>query len=747
MIRLKYQYKYKKKYKCKYQSQTSPLILQLLLLLILLLPLSSPAGTALIDQSHEIFLTEKLSTVTKSFREYPIFWWDFVTLEGDIKREAVPSFCDHLAQEWKQEIKKLPCNFKPETLSALTHDWLEDLPRRQPMPEPAKIKTDMNSVLVKAAMPLPRDFLNLLRTDPFNALGDLRSRLEARSQFNRPVEGGAVFDEASHRVLIPVQLSYSPAESARTKKLLEELPRACAATEGCKSADMFGPHSSTLENEARIREDIGSVSSVGTAGMLLLCLFIFFSGRWRLALLMPILLAGLGLATLATIWMYGKIHGITLAFGPGIAGLAMDYGVHAVFLNPRSKQTWRSNLAGLLTTIVILLIMLFSAIPLLRQMMFFSLLGLCLSFLLFFLILHKWPKWFETKPYNITPFQWRPGEWLALVLLAASPLVFFRPLALGVSHLNYESPRTAELRSWFTGLASASSPYWVEEDTADPLNSAHKTRAWAAQNKIDYEGLAAYLPSATEQQNNLQSWRSSFCPERRLEVDATMGGFFEPFFEFVSCGRLQPRDPTKSIPDYAADFQHGGRWVSLLFPSKKEDIAAIRAQFPTATTPRDVFEAFPRIFLYELLWMVPVAMLGAFVFLWRHFHNVKFAGLALVPFFTGVGCYALVSVLLQLQLSFIALIGLLMVFGFSLDYGIFVVDLLHAKNEHKFGVWSALTVCSFATLAGFAPLVFARHPVMDDLGQALLWGSLGTYLGTYWGIPALFRRLEKESAP
>ncbi len=94
----------------------------------------------------------------------------------------------------------------------------------------------------------------------------------------------------------------------------------------------------------------------------------------------------------------------------------------------------------------------------------------------------------------------------------------------------------------------------------------------------------------------------------------------------------------------------------------------------------------------------------------------------------------------QLPLSFISLIGLLMVFGFSLDYGIFVVDLMRHRNEGKFGVWSALGVCSFSAVAGFAPLVFAGHPVLNDLGQILLWGSVGTFIGTFWGIPGLYRR-------
>lgn len=695
-----------------------------ILLALLILPVMARAQW--VDGSHEIFLTKKLGATATGFRDYPLFWWNFISLPPGQSSEA---FCKKLFESAKDDILKLPCRFDPQNLKALTEDWIADFPRREDFP--ADFDQRMNRTLAKASLPLPGTLVPFLRADPMGALMDLRERLEKRIHFTKPLEGGTIRD--GEMTLIPVQLSFSPANNVRTHTFIQKLLTIC------RDCTLFGPHKGAWENEARIRNDVSAVSIAGTIGMLLLAGFILITRRYRLMLLLPVLGAGVFMGLLATIAIFGSIHGITLGFGPGIIGLALDYGVHAVFLDPRAKHTWRTNLAGLLTTLAILIIMMFSQIPLLKQMMVFSVLGLSFSFILFYFVLRRWPKLFMTKAYGFVPGSWKPGEWLALAMLVASPLVFFRPVEIGVQNMNYESPRTITVRNWFAKNAGAVNPYWVEETGEDALESSHATRAWAEANGMDYEGLAAGLPRVDTQEKHLQTWRAKFCIGKLLVEDKGKRDFFAPFLESVECGRLEPRDLRLFPPGYAKDFVHDGRWVSLVFPKDDAQIQLIKAKFPQAHTPREMFEAFPKIFMFELSWMVPLAFLLALGFLWRHFGSPLATFFAVVPFLTGLGCWAVAAIFFQLPITFISLIGLLMVFGFSLDYGIFVVDLLKAKNEGQHGVWSALSVCSFATLVGFAPLVFAYHPVLRDLGHTLLWGSLGTFVGTYWGIPRLYR--------
>jgi hypothetical protein len=241
------------------------------------------------------------------------------------------------------------------------------------------------------------------------------------------------------------------------------------------------------------------------------------------------------------------------------------------------------------------------------------------------------------------------------------------------------------------------------------------------------------------------TWRKSFCDGHKPKLSETQSKFFAPFLQSIDCDKLYADPLNSAPPDYLKDFAHDGRFVAVFFPQTADQIQTLHAQYPEAITPREIFDSFPRIFYDELLWMVPLAFAGAFLFLYLHYLHLGWSALAIVPFLTGLGLYSIVVILFRLPISFISLIGLLMVFGCSLDYGVFVMDfLLFRKEDQKgAGVWSALSLCAFATIAGFAPLVFAHHPVLNDLGQSLLWGTLGTYIGSLWGITGVYAFWQK----
>lgn len=691
------------------------------------------------DQSHEIFLTPQLNTMASSFRDFPLFWWNFAVVEGEVKWDDLSALCASLAADESADIAKIPCRFELKSLRDLTRDWLRDEPLRVPFPGDGKFRQGLAQTLSKASLPMGRDLIELLRADPLGALEDLKARIEKRMQMDLKLRGGFLVDESAHKVLMPLQFSFSPGESARTFAFMQRLQAQCVKTPGCTHLSLFGPHAATAENEMRIRHDVDIVSLVGIAALALLCLFILLTKRHRILNLVPILAFSILISIAVTILLFGKIHGITLAFGPGIVGLAMDYGIHSCFLGPRDRKTWTANWIGIWTTISIMIVLGFSAIPLLRQMMFFAVFGLCFSYFSFWVIMRRWPEHFEAHPYTFRPSQLaflNPVSWL---LLASIVLIAFQKVHLDIQHLNFESPKTVEVREWFVKVSNTISPFLVIEDEAKPLASSAAYRAWSEEHNIGYEGIGNYLPPMTQQTKNVVSWRAKFCDGNQApKISEAERKFFAPFFENLNCDKLYADPLNHSVPNYLQDFSHEGHFVGLFFPKTDAEIKTLRDQFPQVSTPREIFASFPRIFSSELLWMVPVAFATSFFFLYLHYLNIGWSALAVVPFLTGLGLYSLMASLFRLPVSFISLIGLLMVFGCSLDYGVFVMDFLLFRNEEKPGVWSALSLCAFATIAGFAPLVFAKHPVLNDLGQALLWGTLGTYIGSLWGIPSVY---------
>lgn len=686
-----------------------------------------------------------MNAMAATYRDFPIFWWNFLIVEGQPKWDDLETYCVELHHTSGSDIQKLPCQFELKNLKNMTHDWIGDVPLRQNLSPPSTWNMKLDEALAKASLPISRDLLEILRVDPLNTLTELKQKIEKRMQLDFKLQRGFLVDQKSNLILMPIQMSFSPADSQRTQKFSERLSAGCGKISGCTRLTMFGPHASSQENEMQIHRDVDTVSKVGLLALTILILFIIGSRRYQVLSLLPLLLLSIGTSVVVTILVFGKIHGITLAFGPGIIGLAMDYGIHSCFLGPRSIKTWRANWVGLWTTLVSMVILGCSSVPLLRQMMFFAVFGLVLSFLLFYYFLRRWPSWFEAKTYSFTPQNWNLLNGLSVLFIFSSLLIFFKPIHLGIQQLNFETLKTVELRKWFFNATSVTSPYLIIEDPADPLSSSLRALQWSAQHQLTYEGIGNYLPSVAVQAQNLISWREAFCPLIQLPLDLKKSLFFKPFLDSIACEKLAPNDLTHRIPTYLGDFHHDQQFVGLLFPKNPNEIRMVKEQFPDASTPREIFDNFPRIFYAELLWMIPLAFFSALVFLWRHYMSVSHALLAIVPFLTGLGCFVLVSFSANLSISFISMIGLLMVFGCSLDYGVFVMDFLLFRDKHERGVWSALTLCCLATLAGFAPLVFAQHPVLNDLGHALLWGSLGTYIGSLWGVPTVYRFLNRWS--
>ncbi len=85
-----------------------------------------------LDQSHEIFLNKELSAVSTRYREFPVFWWNFVRFEGEFDQDQREQVCRLLSAAWEIHLGKMPCSFTPEKLAALTTDWTTDTPAADP---------------------------------------------------------------------------------------------------------------------------------------------------------------------------------------------------------------------------------------------------------------------------------------------------------------------------------------------------------------------------------------------------------------------------------------------------------------------------------------------------------------------------------------------------------------------------------------------------------------------------------------
>lgn len=721
--------------------------LQLLAVIVVLALLSvalflKPANSWL-DQSHESFLPKPLAAKLSTYRNFPIFWWNFLILESkpgaEIDPAKIGSLCRELAAQNKDRIAFLPCSADLVQLKPYLQDWVRDWPLRDPSPSKASMEKTVADATAKLSLPMDRDLLELLRLDPAQTNRALQA-LEGQSvKFEFEKYSGFYYDKTSGRTLLPVQFSFPPNEADKTNAVLESGRALDTSMVG------IGPHLASFENEHQVKADVEAVSIAGTIFLIAISVFMIFTKQWRLLLFYPFL----ALSTLAsitlTVWWFGKIHGLVLAFGPGIIGLSMDYAVHASFSASEKDETWLANAVGLLTTITVVLVGYFSKLPIIQQLMFFSGAGLFIGFIVFYLLNRSEPALFQAQRFFKKPLKSKALASLVLItaVFTVVGFVFAKP-SLKLSDIGFESPKVKAATRWLVMEGKMRAPFVTISSGQDALRESEADLTWAKANGLDLKTVTDLVPPVVNQKSNLSSWQSGFC-NYEASVFKNSKELFSPFLGAIDCGSKTVLDLTEQPPRYVRDFHsfEGDEWISLWFPKEDSDVSKLKAHKPEASSLVELATLFPEALSKEVFWMAPAIFLLSTLLLIIYYKRPLKVGLALLPFLTGLGTYFVAFFVFGLTMSFVSFISFIMIFGFSLDYGIFAANVGDADSAHGDEVRSALTLTTSMTLAGFVPLLFAKHPAMRHLGEGLVAGTIGTYLGAVSAVPYLSERLEK----
>lgn len=708
------------------------------------------AASGWIDRSPTIFLPPQLSAQLESQQSFPIFWWNFLILEFQDEETGFTKagqICDVLQTQLGALISKSGCRQDLDQFKPIVADWAKDHFLRHKSPSAEVFTQRLNTALAKASLPTGAAILAILRMDPLETYKDLQKLVEERLHFKFKKKAGYLIDEEAKRIVIPVQFSFPPFATEKTKKFLSLFEPKFA-----DSLRLMGSHASTIENEAQVNSDLGVVSITGTLLLMVLGFAVLFWRRWQLLLIVPPVLVSTVLSAILTIAIFGSIHGLTLAFGSGIIGVAIDFGLHSIF-NRNYPGIWKANAFGLYTTVVALIVMMFSSIPLLQQIMAFSTLGITSGYLILWVLDHVLPKLFNAKPFDIKPKNTRLRFALSAFLVLCAVAAFGTlNLSLDISQFDFQTAKNKEVNRWLFKNLDSKAPLmqvYASTKSESALEIAHRHKAWAEKNGVHYEGVANYLPTQNEQKRNFETWSKLLCSNLNQLVTPVQQKLFEPFVTQIPCGQRETLSLNKDgevTPTYVRDFKSvdgTNRWISLWLPQSEEAIGHTKEAFPGSLSLKEVVSIFPLTLFRELKWMVPISFLLTLLLLAFYYKKIYPALLCMIPFFSGLGLFALAAFLFNYNTSFITIIGMVMVFGLSVDYGIFATDLSIGKKRSVPGVWSALALSALTATMGFAPLIFCKHPVLLQLGQPLVFGTIGTYIGTVWGIPGCVKFLKR----
>jgi len=470
------------------------------------------------------------------------------------------------------------------------------------------------------------------------------------------------------------------------------------------------------------------------------------------------LLAG----TTAVSMLFGGIHGITLAFGITVLGVAMDYPIH-LFSHAAGRpqhairKIWPTLRLGLLSTSMGYGALLGSDFPGLAQLGVFAITGLAAA-----AAVTRWvlPHWLTGLPAATRqePAPVRASLRALLILVGAALIVVAaldpRPWLesdiAALSPIPEASKRVDRDLRRDMALAEATHLLLVEgQDIQQVLQRQERllpalAAARAAGELAAFDAAARILPSVAAQRERLAALPAA--PALRTALEQATSGLplraarFEPFVDDVERARasapLEPFTARTRILDGRLGHlieQRAERWIGRVLLIGLQQPADLEARIRALNLPgtdfvslHDTGSRMLRAFLHDggirALWL-GLAIVAALVVAQR-----RAAVPVVVAVLAALGFSVAVLHLLDEALSIFHMIALLLVLGIGVDYGLFRAR-GGAPGERGDTV-HAVRTCWLTTLAVFGLLASSKIPVLHTLGLTVAIGVSACYVAS-----------------
>ncbi len=552
--------------------------------------------------------------------------------------------------------------------------------------------------------------------------------------------------------------------------------RAVEADGGGQELLLTGPAVFAADSARLIQGEITRLSLVAgilVAGLLLLA---FRSVRHLLLAGLPLGAAILGGSALVMA-LFGGLHGITLAFGVILVGVALDYPLH-LFMHrgaglspwPSARRLWPTLALGAVTTTLGFGAMALVGVSGLAQLGVFAVGGLLPALLTtrFLLPWHLPPSSVPATPgrFRLRGLAITPRRRIGLLAVLAGGGVLLLSLQgdrVWQNDLSALNPVPAETRAADArlradlGTGSLRHLALVRGHDAQQVLERSEALAEALTDQEAagvLEGVdhpARWLPSAKRQRERRARLPTAAALEERLPPIAAEVGFrpdaFDPFIEAVANSHrlkpLKPGDPELGwIQHQLAPslFREEGEWFGLVRFRAVHDAEALARWFretepagarylDTTTLAAESLAEFRQqaLFLFTLGVALMLALLSAVLGSWR-------AGVetVLVPL-TSALLAATLLVTLGQPLSLFHLVSLLLVVGLGLDYALFARR--HGGRDDEVApTRRALLLCLASTMAVFGALALSELTVLADIGRTVVPGALVAWLLARLGV-------------
>ncbi|WP_199099240.1 MMPL family transporter [Dyella sp. ASV21] len=547
---------------------------------------------------------------------------------------------------------------------------------------------------------------------------------------------------------------------AGIQRAFDALPARAGAT-----LAFSGPGYFSVVANAQTRGQAEWIGRVSTVGFILLLLLAYRSVASLLLSALPIASAALA-GMLALIVLYPQVHGITLAFGFTLLGVAQEYPIR-VLSHRRAgedavqsvRDLWPLLLTAIMSACIAYLAFYASGVNGLRQLAVFTVVGLLVAgFSTRYLLPYLLPTHVRDvahMPWLVTARRWvdalpRP-RWLPLfvalatvvMLVAAQPPFWQNDLSALTPLPRDLLQRDARLRA---ALGAPDVRYLLvlqapSQQDVLRLSEALETSATALQARHVVDAIelpSRYLPSDAVQRARQQALPDRAALERAL-ADAEQGlpfqpGLFAPFVNDVEQARglplLEPaRVEGSPLGQRLAAMlqQRDGRWLGLGTVSGVHDVAALQQWAQAqgdAVRVLDLKAAAEslvvdyRARILQALWVATVLLVLTITLSLR---SLRRAWHVLAPMTLATFLVLAVERIAGVEISLFHLVALILAAGLGLHYALFFERDTGDLNEQRRTLHATL-VCVLSALLVFGMLAWSSIPVLRAIGLTVSLG-------------------------
>lgn len=611
--------------------------------------------------------------------------------------------------------------------------------------------------------------------DPMLLYPGILDRLEDARAGPLRVVDGQFMSETDEAVILfasvhsPFKSAYQGPLQARIEARFTELADAAAARGVTLRLRQSGVGRFALKAEAQIRGDIQRISIISTIGVIALFLILFRSPRTLVLAMIP-LAAGVLTATTISLLAFGRIHGLTLAFGASLIGVCIDYPIHLFnhhCLDPdpagasgTARKIRPGLLLGALSTVAGFVGLGWTSFPGVREIGVFAAVGVLAALLATLWML---PPMMVDRPAPVA-LQRKLAEWSGILLgrmqarrasLLVLPALAVLAIGLAIPRIEFEDDVSAltetdpallaedqAVRALVSRMDSGRMVIAIGDDEQQALqkNDAVYERLVAAREAGELEAFASLhelLWSRELQAANLAAYGDPEAFARELDAAFVDQGFragvFRPFIdalEQLDAGEsgdapapLEYADLAESPLAEAASSMRvelDGEIGILSLVRGLEDPDALSARIADLD---DVHLFDQRALMAELygrhrnqtIELVGIGLLVVFLLIGLRYRAVGPTLAAFIPALLAAGTAVAVLVLAGFALNLLHVVSLLLVLSMGVDYGVFMAE----SREHPEQVAAtvgSLLACCLSTMLAFGLLAMSSNPALRAIG-------------------------------